>query len=399
MFIMKTNASETFYLGDHVPDIYIYMDRINKKVYRQFRMIYKTNTNELVYCIEPGSSLSTGTYDEYSSYNTIFSLSKDQFEKIKLIAYYGYQYNNHTDIKWYAITQYLIWKEIMPNTWDMYFVDVNHNKLDNKFNDEINEIYNLVNNHDAAAGISSGYILNNVNEITISGTNELANYKSNIGKIDGNKLFINNLEYGKNSVDLYLINYKSPMFYFNSNGQNILKRGDVLKPDINFYVYVKGGKVKIRECNEETFENDFIGGTYEILNSDDAILGEVTCNENNCISDYLPVGFHKVRVKNLSDNYEVNEHIYDIEVKDAEESEVTICSIPKKVPPKKTEGFPKDEIVAMNDEIYETSTIETVNEEEIDIPYTSKNSAFKIFLPILILSSYYFAIIKNENDN
>ena len=87
-FIFKTYASETFYLGDHVPNIYIYMDRVNKKVYRQFRMIYKSNTNELVYCIEPGATLSNGNYESYDEYNDVFNIPVDKFNKIKLIAYY-----------------------------------------------------------------------------------------------------------------------------------------------------------------------------------------------------------------------------------------------------------------------------------------------------------------------
>lgn len=377
VFALENN---TFYLGDHVPDIYIYMDRINKKVYRQFRMIYQSGTNELVYCIEPGASLSSEVYDIYSNNDFVFNLSDDKFDKIKLIAYYGYKYNNHTDIKWYAITQYMIWKEIMPYEWDMYFVDENHNRLDNKFADEINEINNLVSNHKSNAGIFDSYIINNRYSYTIRGNDELINYGTNNGFINETGLKLDNLKVGRNDIHLTFNDYHEPLFFYNSGGQNLLKRGTVLKEGIDTYVYVKAGKVKINECNDETFNIDFIGGTYEILDLDDEVISTFKCSDKECISDYLPVGFHKIRVKDLPDNYEVNEHIYDVEVKDTETSEISVCSLPKKI------VFEKE--------------VETTNLEVIDIPYTSKNSYFKYFVIIIItISSFLLITHKYENSN
>ena len=402
LLILKVNASNTFYLGDHVPDIYIYMNRINKQVYRQFRLIYKSGTNELVYCIEPGETLSSDEYDSYSEFNNIFNLSEEKFNRIKLIAYYGYNYKNHTDIKWYAITQYIIWKEIMPDNWELYFVDSNHNKIDNQFNNEINEIYRLVDNHNEKAGIYGGYFLNYVKNTTINGTNELVNYETNKGIIDNNKIVLENLNYGQNNISLTFKNYKNPLFYYNNNGQNILLRGDVFKENINFYVYVYAGKVKVNECNEETFNNDFLGGTYEVLNSDDALIGEIKCIGKDCIGDYLPVGYFKIRVKNLPSNYEKNDHIYDVEIKDKEISEINICSIPKKES-KKQDPIKNDqeESNEIPDETpYELDNIEVDESEDyevVSIPYTSKYSHIKyLFLITLILS---FIKYKTYHEN
>lgn len=389
LFISSVKASNAFYLGDHVPDIYIYMNRIDKKVYRQFRMIYQSGTNELVYCIEPGATLSSGEYNSFEEFNEIFNLSEENFNKLKLIAYYGYQYDNHTDIKWYAITQYIIWKEIMPSSWEMYFTDKNHNKLDNLFSDEINEIYNLVNNHSDSLNILNKYILNNEKTITIKSNNLLSNYTTNVGRIDNNTLILDSLDYGNNNVKLTFNNYKKTLFYFNEGGQNIMLRGDIFQKNIDLDIYVQQGRVNITECNEETFFDDFIGGTYEVLSDDDEVLDEITCTEDGCLSGYLPVGYHKIRVKSLPLNFEKNEHIYDIEVIDNEENKVSVCSLPKHKEEKIIDHEPEhDEAI---------KTIEY--EDEVDIPYTSKNELYKYMIFFIMIIITILWTNKNENTN
>ena len=72
IYISKVNASEYFYLGEKIPNFYIYMDRVNKKVNYNLKGVYRTINNELVYCIEPGVTLSKDLYDEYDSYSSIF---------------------------------------------------------------------------------------------------------------------------------------------------------------------------------------------------------------------------------------------------------------------------------------------------------------------------------------
>lgn len=58
-------------------------------------------------------------------------MTEEEWEKISLIAYYGYGYFdskvNHTDLKWYSVTQFMIW-QVVPHGYDIYFTD----KLDGK---------------------------------------------------------------------------------------------------------------------------------------------------------------------------------------------------------------------------------------------------------------------------
>ncbi|MBR5662734.1 MAG: thioester domain-containing protein [Bacilli bacterium] len=401
-FISSVSAKELFHLGEKVPDVVIYMDRVNKQVYYQPKKIYRNSTNELVYCIQPGVVLSSGEYDSYEEFNEIFNITEKQFNRIKLIAYYGYNYKDHTDIKWYAITQYLIWMEIKPDNWVMYFSNLNHERLDDLFIDEINEINELVNNHDENINLKKGYILNNRNEITINASDDINRYKTSYGAIFNNQLVLNNLNYGQNDITLTIEDYNPVLFYYNSDGQNVFKRGDVFKKQIDLYIYVNAGKTKINECNEENFSKDFIGGTYEILNEDDLVLSTITCDTSECISNYLPIGFHKIRVKSLPDNYENNDHIYDIEIKDKEITNVDICSLPKKTAEIKRE-IPKieDQEEDSNEESYEyddINIIEEDNTDEIYMPSTKKNSFIKYILIIFILITYILSKKCDKNN-
>ena len=377
LFTLKVNAKEIFYLGDHVPDIYIYMDRVNKKVYRQFRMIYKEGTNELVYCVEPGATLSTTFYDEENNYDPKFNFSSDKWELFKKIAYYGYGYKDHTDIKWYAITQYIIWAEYMPDTWDMYFVDKNHNKLDNMFKNEIDEIYSLVNNSQEYVDIESKYDFNYGDDyIVIDKNNYINRYTSSIGEINNNILNLNqNLSPGINNITLSLNDYIKSTYYYNESGQNILTRGDILKPSLSFSVFIEAGRIKINECDEETDDFTFNGATYEVLGLDGEVLEEITCKNNEyCKTNYLPVGALSIRVKDVNDGYIKPERIYDVKTYNDDITEVNIClSKVKKEKLDKENKKEEPEVISMN-------IIDNEEEKIIDIPYTYKSSSIGYFI-------------------
>lgn len=377
-----------FYLGDKVPDIHIIMDKNGKKVYRQFRMIYSKKNDELVYCIEPGAVLSLENYLDFDQYNAVFNISDEAFEKIKLIGYFGYKYNNHLDIKWYAITQYLIWKETMPENWDVYFVDENKNRIDNMFENEINEIINLINNYKNKPAINDNYYFNINEDIEIVDDNNLIDkYSSNFSNLNimNNKIHINKFnEPGKYDVSLNYINYVKPMFFYHSTGQNIFVSGSVYQDNLNFKLEITSGKVNVNECDQDTFLSSFNGGEYEVLDQDDEVIDTFKCDNNECISNYLPVGNLKIRVKNLSDDFEKNEHIYDVEVLNNEVSNINICSLKKKI------EIPVEDI-PLDDTDIEKEIIEKFNtnsdEVIIDIPYTFKNDyiIYLFFIALIIL--------------
>ena len=56
----------------------------------------------------------------------------DKKTKISMIAHFGYGYKNHTDVKWYAITQFMIWQAAYSEFWysSVLWPDFNSKHLD-----------------------------------------------------------------------------------------------------------------------------------------------------------------------------------------------------------------------------------------------------------------------------
>ena len=81
-------------------------------------MIRRSSDNRAVYCIQPqiqfynGSGVN-GAIDS-NAMVSMTGFSTEQMERIKLIAYYGYGYGNHTSPEWYYATQLLIWANTAP---------------------------------------------------------------------------------------------------------------------------------------------------------------------------------------------------------------------------------------------------------------------------------------------
>ena len=75
------------------------------------------------------------------------NITEEEWNKVLLISYYGYGYINnnvnHTDLKWYTITQFMIW-QVIPHGYDIYFTDKLNGKKITKYTSEIAEINSLI---------------------------------------------------------------------------------------------------------------------------------------------------------------------------------------------------------------------------------------------------------------
>ena len=111
---------ETFYYDTKLPNMYVTKIKDGKLKNTATFLLHKSNS-DYVYCIDTFTSEISGTYEGYIGYNPVFGLSKEQINRMNLLSYYGYGYNNHTDLKWYGITQYLIWDTL--NLDDIYYTD------------------------------------------------------------------------------------------------------------------------------------------------------------------------------------------------------------------------------------------------------------------------------------
>ena len=244
-----------FHLTDKIENVYI--TRYNSTNSRNGAIyIIKDLSNNIVYCIEPfqpnlNSNLYEGYYEDYSKFN----LSKEQVDKINLISYYGYGYNNQIENKWYIITQALIWRELGLTT---YFTKDYHGEKVEMFNDEMNKIITNVNNHYIKPSFDGNYNISINKELILEDSNNvLDNYEIDtnddikISKID-NKLIINAEEEGNYKIKLIKrdkIKNNNKVLFYNSSSQNVFLSGkfeNIEKSKMNILIPIHAALIKIK---------------------------------------------------------------------------------------------------------------------------------------------------------
>lgn len=247
----------TFYEGEWIPNIYINKVMSNGyKRYQQGLVIRRKGDDHFAYCLEPFLSLnSSSVYDEYQdNYSAHLVISNAVWQRINLLSYYGYMYEGHEDIKWYAITQVLIWRTV-NSSYDIYFTEtLNGKRKANAFQNEISEIENLIKNHNKKISFANQKIKANLGtKITLEDSNNvLNNYEitsSNIpANIENNYL---NLEANKiGQFQIHLINKdkkysNNPLIYQSDNSQNIMITGSYADINIDLQIDVSGLAIKV----------------------------------------------------------------------------------------------------------------------------------------------------------
>ena len=126
--INKINAevyNGKIFMGDRIEG-YTYRNQADITFIDYFKRIYRDTDGALVYCVQPFTHFETNEGFEVTASDFLRSadVPQENWNRISKIAYYGYDYVNentgidHTDIKWYGITQFLIWNEL--NLKDLY---------------------------------------------------------------------------------------------------------------------------------------------------------------------------------------------------------------------------------------------------------------------------------------
>lgn len=127
LFINLTKAeslNEFIIEGDYIPNYYVRVEETGE--YCQFRFLKRASDGQVVYSLNPCEDIETlKAYDSYtSSFNVI---SKELWERIKQIAYYGYGFLYQNLDDWYVFTQISIWRESNPEL-HIYFATANGSK-------------------------------------------------------------------------------------------------------------------------------------------------------------------------------------------------------------------------------------------------------------------------------
>lgn len=303
--------------------------------YETARMIKRNSDGMFVYCVEPFQKLINNWNQEGMLDNpeAILNISKQTWRRVGLLAYYGYQYQDHSDLKWYIVTQILIWRTVDPNA-DFYFTHgLDGARWDDKYSAEINELERLVSEHFLlpnfnvsgqlqgiigqplnlydSNNVISKYDITSDSNVTISKNgNQLTIIPNSVGKI---KL---NLE---NSDKLLST---PPILYASPDSQDVLVKGKY--DPISYYIdlNVIGGAVTIHKQDKDTLKfepqgNAFLSGAlYGVYKEDGTKVTEIITNElGEATSSPLPfLGRGYVQEIEASEGYRLDNTKYYFEI-------------------------------------------------------------------------------------
>lgn len=319
--ISDSNALSKFYLGEKVPNMHVETIS-NEKVHNGVPFILRRDDGNFVYCLDQQQKINTTNYyNEYKINNELFGLTNSQMDKINLLAYLGYGYENHSDIKWYGITQFLIWKEL--NYKEIYFTDKAYGNRITAYSDEIAEMENLVNDYYKLPSFSNDYFYYTINQTyeVIDLNNVLNNYKikdSNIDvKIIDNKLYINTEKEGKFFISFVK---ESPVkndyiLYELYGNQPLIYPGRINDIEFKIDIEVNSGSITINKFDSENIEREFAkleGAIYGIYDEKELITTIDTNEKGFAYIDKLPLGKYFIKEITPSLGYKLDNNIYEV---------------------------------------------------------------------------------------
>ena len=331
-------ATDSVGVGDYLPGPYYYSHvRGSSEFWEQTRWIVRNSDGAWVYCVQPFARITSTSYDVTTEdLNAVANISYENWKKIEKFAYYGYGYvengYDHSDSRWYAATQMLIWKYADPSV-DSFFTSSLHGaRNDNILRAEMNEIEALANNHTKAPrfeNIPEDMIISNT--ITINDSNgvlsgfNIENVKGGTVSKNGNSLNITANEVGTLSFDLTRSGnrYGEPVrLYYAVDSQNVMRRGNIDPLRTRLNITVLGGTVTPRKTDEDTMTNvpqgeaTLQGAVYGIYKEDGTKVGSVTTGEDGSVtSDYLPsLGKFYLLEETPSKGYQLDKNKYYFEL-------------------------------------------------------------------------------------
>ncbi len=318
--------SAKFYEGEYIDGIYMskYQYSTQTIFYQKARFFRKVGTNEYAYCIEPFAF-----FNESANYESTLNpnnLTNEQKDRISKIAYFGYGYENHRDIKWYAITQFMIW-QTSDNSGEYYFTDsLNGNRVD-YFREEINEINYLIDKYNQLPSIANKEftIVENWN-FSIDDEFDVLKYYKTDNKdltIHNNTISLNKLKEGNYSFNLFRNENKrdKPIIFYQSNdSQNLMKTGDLNQINTSFKVKVIKTKLELTKLDKDT--NSIIpsgnakldGAKYMLYDKNMKEIKELTITNNKAYLENLYFGKYFLKEITPGEGYTLDNNIYEINI-------------------------------------------------------------------------------------
>ena len=298
-------------------------------------MIKSTIDDKIYYCIDPATPLEgsyQGSHNIYTNKTDIIkhtSLNEEKYKKVQLLAYYGYGYKDnkidHTNKKWYGITQVMIWRVVRPDLTWTFKENRNASPNPNLYKNEVSELNNLINNYYKTPSFANEIIKMNAGDsIVVNDANKVLDKYTIMNSSKHLNLSINDnkLNVYSDFSSLYSINFEikpntNEIFgaLVSSDFQDIIKMGAPEKQTFKTMIEVDNGFVKIQKNDTETKiipqgEATLKGAVYKIYNNNFEKL--ITTDENGYAATGLLYGSYKIKEEKSPKGYKLNNKIYDL---------------------------------------------------------------------------------------
>ena len=337
----ETYTGQAIWPSEHISNIFlkkIKPDGYTK--YQQGRFLRRSEDNKFVYCLQPYTDIDNNLpyYSvARSDYARVLNFTEAQWDRISLLAYYGYDYTengyDHSSQKWYVITQVMIWRTTNPESRIVFTDSLNGSINESKFASEIAELESLVSNHYVKPNLESSDLTIPLGQsVTLTdGNSVLKNYKVSstenaTATISGNDLIITSTGIGTAKVNL-VKNAKKysvpPIVYFSDHSQNVFRVGHYDPVSFSITAKVVGGKIEINKLDSATKtpipqgEATLQNAVYGIYNTNDEKIATITTNETGyAISGYLPsLGEFYIKEETPSNGYtlDINKYYFTID--------------------------------------------------------------------------------------
>lgn len=314
-------ALTKFTLGEKVPNMYI-EEYTDTNLHNGAPFILRKDDGSVVYCINPFETINTTDYYKEFNYNdSYFNLTDEQINRINLISYFGYNYENHTELKWYGVTQFLIWKTMNFN--DIYFTDKYYGSRISAYESEINEIETLINNYNLLPSFNNNsyeFTSNKSYEI-IDSNNVLDNYKIYYTNIDSyikdNILYINTKEDGIYNIKFIKTSpiSDSYLLYKLENAQSLIYPGKINELKFEINIEVNSGIIKINKKDSENINRidaSLEGAIYGLYENDILVTTIETDKEGIGYLYDVPLGKYYLKELKPSNGYNIDTNLYYI---------------------------------------------------------------------------------------
>ena len=322
---MNVYASNIVFDGvERINDVYYVKASKDVTQYRIGTVIANTSNGKIAYCIEPFSVLTTeGNYESTTNYNSNFNISESDWERIKLLSYYGYGYKTHTDNKWFSVTQIMIWRTIDKTSTFNWINNLSEKKIIYPYENEIKELEALVNSHYVTPDLPKEIHMTLNDTVVLEDKNNvLSSYKiistNSSDYIDGNLLYIS--ENGEEEREIKLIKKgdlnEPAIFYYNNNSQNTIERGNYSDVEAKLKIKVYKGSITIDKIDEDTLSNNPQGegeltGSKFIITDEEGNNKEIVIGSNNKLND-LALGKYIIKEVQSGKGYDINPKEYEV---------------------------------------------------------------------------------------